>query len=609
MKFLPFVVTLNLFSVLGFTQAGVDFPVDALQVFQNFVIPPGGCAELLKQRGLRTCSSIVEDVCSKLWSPENRGNISNGDSTFLLGKGPKNVLSNASLANIDALINSNLPDNLKKLEPLLTELKVVVDKRSDTKKWYREYGLILTKLNNKIDDIVDKEAFKIRPELESKLLSNYKVEDNELITKKSMEIRDQLLEAKYKNHPNWKRVEKIYPEVKKDMLKLVDEFELPKSLKAKYLDKINDLELTLPYIDPKKANSSISCGSEEINAYYMPALNKFTMCAGFFNTQISEDSIYRVMAHELAHSIDPQNFLNDLFLESPLHQYISTLSTENEPSCAEWNYRMNGFFSQIPYESFQYHPLVNFNDCLLGRDDLRPMNQNIKSEIINNYTKSLISNSASMSHFTVLAQHKTQDDNGNVIDNELYLNPRLYEYRSNGYNESSNMDPFRVGHVFTKNLKCITPKEYSELEGEDRKRVFQQAIQATLNMMSLLSDNFINFCGKECSHLTGFGVSKSSGENFSDWIATKLLEKKIKEEKNKEGKVQMIQDVVTFHCSRPGIASLAEDLLEIEKLYSLTPHGAEKSRRLSNFTPEIRKQVGCFQNEVVLGDTSQCVIK
>lgn len=81
------------------------------------------------------------------------------------------------------------------------------------------------------------------------------------------ELSDQIIRVKYEKHPNWKRVETTFKEVKSELAETVQDLKISSQIKKKLITKLDSVQLTLPFIDPKFNFGVNNCASTEKNAY------------------------------------------------------------------------------------------------------------------------------------------------------------------------------------------------------------------------------------------------------------------------------------------------------------------------------------------------------
>lgn len=120
------------------------------------------------------------------------------------------------------------------------------------------------------------------------------------------EIKKYSLEQLKNKEIELKISKQIFPDVKDRVVKLVSDLDIPENIKTKMLNKIksikhNNSDCFIPSYAGQGNSVHVYL---QPNAYYSGS-NHITICPGMFNNNTSEFSIVHVIAHEMAHSIDP----------------------------------------------------------------------------------------------------------------------------------------------------------------------------------------------------------------------------------------------------------------------------------------------------------------
>jgi|GEM_PF-3350281 len=561
------------------------------------------------------CSIIADSGCMKLWNSSNDGFLESSFGLIQVGKSKKSGLSTAQRLDIEAWINSqpNLPkDLLEKIKPILQRLKLLLAYETNTMEWHQQMGTMLQLLKQTVDTVGGERAKAALPELNQTEDASISIEQRNKSLETLLDFQNQLIRAKYENHPNWKRVETAFKQAKNDLIATCQELSIPNSIKKKFLAKLKSIKLSLPFPDPRNISAPSTCTSTEQNAFYFPNANLFTVCAGMFNTFQSEPNLYSVIAHELSHAIDPEVFIQDDYKQSPIGQVIEKLSSSKKPpfSCDEWQQLRDGTLAPIKEIIEPLNPYTKLTDCLAPPlEPLRPFNSKNINPISKRYAATAINQYANANIFSLLVQAKTTNID-KVSDNEFYMRPdRAQALMTGGLINPQKNYLSAIPATFTQSLTCQQAEQdgkkvdFEHATGKIRQDMFEKAIFESREIQQIVYESIFSRCGKECAGLVGEDLSRNAQENFADWMASQALPHYLKREKSLEKRRELLSIATLSHCNEnPNAKMIDTDLNEIEKKFSFDRHPDNRIRRLSFFTPEVAKTVGCeIDNEIKRG--------
>jgi hypothetical protein len=557
-----------------------------------------------------TCAEVTDDFCSTLWSKDHKGNLNIGDGRLLSGKSSKSQLSMVQIENLKARLASvpNLPADLrKKVEPIAAEYKAVMAEEKDSKQWYRKLSQVADKWQFAADDVAIARTLKKHPELKNIKDNDMTVVERAVFRKDAEELAAQQLDAKYANNPNWKRVGKVFDEVKEDLLKTVQNMKISDSQKAKMLARVKAVELSLPYTDQQKLGSDGTCGSSDVNAYYSPSYEKFTVCAGLFNSFQSESSLYFVIAHELSHSIDSGNNADyEQSEKDQLTKDLDPLASSNKAvySCKEWKDIVDRAKKSAPGLPQPTDSLQSLYDCIAPKGDLKAFDESSLTSIADASAKKAISQSAEGNNFLRLGQPTTSTDDGKTKTNPYYMRPDLVRARVYGDQFVKLKVPYLLPpDIFNQSLACATGvsngKEvlYKDASKEDRAAIFEKALQETTQLWKMRERNSFNYCGRNCGALEEYDLSVNSQEDTADWMAARAFGEYLSRNKDMRSRREASAATTALFCNAPGLSAEAPDLALAEKNHSLESHPDNRSRRLALFNPRNAKLVKCKIDE------------
>lgn len=556
------------------------------------------------------CADITDDLCQTLWSNKNRGRLKVSDGVIASGESKKSEMAASRIEDLRALIESEsrLPADLRnKAKPIFAELKTALGNERDTKDWYRSISLILYKWNTTVSDLASTRTETQYPNLKKIKEKDLSTEQRAIYQTDVNAIQSEILDAKYKQHPNWKRVDRVFSQARQDILVEIRKLNIPEKQKLALIARVETVQLTLPYSDPRKMAADESCGSTQMNAFYSPSHHAFTVCAGYFNSFQSDSALYGTIAHEISHSIDPlSNARHQCRDESPLYKSMNRLvgATGSKLECAEWEKitemakSMSATSNPRTFDSMQV-----LYDCLQPKSKLEPYTHETIQSVAKRNARQSLSAYASAHSFLTLAQPTVTKD-GKETPNEFFMRPdRLNaSYNDNTFNSSPNQDA-NMTEIFAQSLSCIKIKDgnkdiaYKNASPEQRSKVFDAAMSETLSLIEARTREWYSYCGQNCSELAAESLSVDSRENFADWMSYKALSNYLGRKQNLRERREAAALATVDLCERPGPKNDAPDLAESEKKYSLENHPDTRVRRISVFNKQNAELNQCLINE------------
>lgn len=560
------------------------------------------------------CSKISDNFCAKLWAVGTDGNLEIKESgeKLLFGKSPKSDLSLSNKMDYERLISSvdSMPVELKenkKFNELVAKLKDHLVKENPTKIWGEDLAIINWQIKNEVNQTARVAVESQFPEMKGKAEEDLNINQARELEKGQAILHDKMLEAKYKNDLNWLRVEKIFENARQNIQKVISQSSLPVEVKEKMKTKVGSVQLTLPYEDSHLLGADLSCGSTEVNAYYAPDYNKFTVCAGLFNSAQSTAILSMVISHELAHSVDGERITSEEFQRDPLANALRSMRNNRGEikSCKDWNLYLKNKVFDVPEKGLRPSPLEEFNSCLIQKNDLKEFtNENLKIGI-DYLSKTYISDYAHEHVFSKLAT-PTINKKGKEIPNEFYLRPDLNNNPENGGKDYVSSPPF--DYFFVYSYLCDgendTPRDIASMKKEDRNQLYKESLDKMKVFGSTFFETLFSYCGNECSELTQFELSRPSGENFADWIASRAVPYTMGG-MSVEEKLRFGEQMGALLCDKPEEMFDPDFMIE-EKKASLEQHADKRIRRWSLFSPQIADLVNCQLDEATEKGFGQC---
>lgn len=605
-------LSLAVLPVTGFTQ-------DITTEFSTYLQELSRLEESLRmepecqafvETGRPDCSSISDNFCSTLWNNKNSGNLPLHDGKLQVGFSPASGVRQYILTDLEALVasHSRLPADLaEKAKPTLERIDHLLKNQSSAASWYRELNELGRKFRESVEDVAEEREKKAFPDIIKKTFADRTLDERFQLNAVAYGLSDEVLNAKYKEHPNWKRVEKVFALAKEDILANIETMKVPEETKKFLRDKISTASLTLPYTNPATLFADESCGSTQVNAYYFRDRNEVVACAGLFNAYQSEAALYHVMAHELGHSVDTEEQgKHDCRTHSPVARTLNRLTNLNEPAftCEEWKKTRATLLK--PSDKFvnrrETHPLEKLSSCLKEKSGLEKLTtENVRSAA-SRIAKNTMSWYASNNYFLNLAQPTITRRDGRVVTNPLFMNPKLLKdanltVRSDGKSVSTASPP----EIFAQSLACqeiekdgVKISYEKATNSADRTALFKRALEETLEVTRIQKEDFFSYCGQNCAELVDQDLASPTHEHMADWIAIRATQRYLKRIANPIHRREASAAANALFCNQPGLTTDAPELAVEEKSYSHLVHPDNRVRRISIYTHENAATLGCL---------------
>ena len=219
------------------------------------------------------CSSdleISDSFCRNLWD-RNGGNQKIFDGRILLGTSPLSGISHAQMQDLQSLLASRtrLPEDLQeRAADTLNKLENALKRETKGAAWKREVSDLLREFHRAEEDTASSRARTRFPK------GPRGAEEEFQVHRIQAELYDQVLRAKYAEHPNWKRVEELFPQAKEDLLKAIETLPVSQEKKQRMLERVSGVRLSLPSRNPESVGANEECESTAKGAYYFPSINK-----------------------------------------------------------------------------------------------------------------------------------------------------------------------------------------------------------------------------------------------------------------------------------------------------------------------------------------------
>ncbi len=554
----------------------------------------------------KSCAHITDTFCKELKDNKNLGNMKVFDGQILSGKSSKSDFDLSILANDKALIDSvdRLPvDTKKHLSPAIEKLATLLMNESNNPMWYFNYTRVKMAITKAMEKVAN-ERFDKTNSTKTQNNENWTIPESISYQNETRKVFDEITYAKYKQHPNWLRVESTYVKAKELLLKNIETLDIPLIKRNELKEKITSVELTLPSLDPKLMGTK-ECASTEVNAYYWPLTNKFTVCAGFFNRYQSESALIFTIAHELAHSIDSERQVVDQWKkEAPIQTKLNALvKSKNQTfSCTEWN-SMNEKLFIIPTEfNIVQTPFDNLYSCLRGEVKTNEINLSTVLSIVEQQVKKEMEALVKENAFSMLVE-KNQNVENESMSKEVYYRPDIQLAAWRGYNEDTQSRIAETTEIFMQSFYCalennkLTPKEFEASSKELKSNIMNKALEQTTKIKVADRIQYYSYCGKNCSGLADSQLAVDISEKKADWLAVRAYPDYLKTlaPENREQASAMSTSLFCISGLEGGEHSIEEKAF----------YENYRRRRISLYTPEISRILGCSVGVGEEGD-SKC---
>ena len=439
--------------------------------------------------GKKTCAEVSDNFCAKLWNDQNKGNLKVFDGVIKAGKSTKSDFSLTVLENDIALVESgpNMPSDMQKIfRPLLKKLKDHLNKENSTTKWTRDYSQVKQEISNAVEDLADQRFNKKYAPATSKEYKKWTLQENLAYKKIQSDVLSEITMAQYKKHPNWLRIENIFPQAQKELMQSIDALAIDKDYKEELKTKVASVKLSLPLRDPQTIDASAECASTEINAFYYSTTNHFTVCAGFFNRYQSESALVTTISHELAHAIDSENKARiDWRKKSPVAQSLNKLldSKNQTYKCDEWNKITKNINDKKDFNIVST-PMDKLYSCLRGEKELEEMTAENVLNASKQFTRARMGVYADANMFSRLVEvEKLKNDV--MTANPTYYRPDLLGAEDVGYFSEGHYKDAEPHEIFMQNFYCaleekdLTKDSFVKANKQLKEEIFDKAIGQT----------------------------------------------------------------------------------------------------------------------------------
>ncbi len=543
------------------------------------------------------CMQITETICQNLWSSKNKGKLEHQDDLIVEGDSRIEGLGYSKLADLEATIASasKLPADIKTaITPHLKELKGLIGntKIADIA-FTTKLSRIEAAISEAIGDVTFQRLKKQNPELIRKNVSEYTVEEKAKLSDLHRSISDEIFLAKNKDSANWKRVERLFEETRRHVLATIEELPVTSitSEKRKWMrDRIKSIKLVYPLQSLDKANASANCQKTETNAYYSRDWHHFTVCAGWFNRYQTDSIISSVIAHEIGHSIDQNSYAASEWTKDPIEVALRPLGNGEYLPCDKWKALLKEAGEPDVISDKSSFPLDKLNRCVAPQIGLNEFNRDTIGRVASASIRNYVSNNVGNELPVLLAQRTIKKYDKEEL-NPAYMNPQWIQAMGN----NSMFSPPKSENWYTsesivQSLKC----QGFETSSRDKQIPMIDVALTELRVLATRRlENYNEVHGRNASGLVNSNLAVEGGEAFSDWIASRAVEKAVTGIEGLTERREYVAKSIAWNCPKPSEVASGEDFQREARKHSTAQHPPDSIRRFSRFSPGLARLLNC----------------
>jgi len=541
------------------------------------------------------CSHLFESFCARLYAPGNNGNLKIAEGIEVnLGPSPSDFSRGYYLHEKMKLENKNKfnPDFLKILERKhhFQKLKKFLARPSRKKRTLKQATELYIELDSVVasdwSDAIDEYLL---IQMNKKYPHYFNIPaDNippEMIFERNR-LRDQFnaaLNTTIWGHSSYfLQIQAEFEEVRRETVLFIRESKLPPSVSERWIAKLKSVQIIPP--NSKAGLSDKNCDIWLQNASYYPEHNVIMICAGYFG-----QDAYAVLAHELAHSIDPGNSAQDFLIhESPgvFATFSKSLSCESSKkiNCKEWEMTRDASLKELENISFK-NEMLNFDQCFQNRKIKPISDKNYLNQIALAESVERMEGEARDNEFLKMIKPKLPLPDGTEQTNPAYLNSCGF------YPFEAEIGVFRgfalVRSIFVNEYRCNTNTEGPEklrTSIESTKSIYQSLYAAKIRVEGSFS---------RAKKLQTDGYAEDVGERFADYFRSEIVARILKKYPDLQERRNRFFATNASLCEIPSLAESFPVEASAERLYYFEPHSSGIHRRQEVMRETVRSVLGC----------------
>ena len=546
------------------------------------------------------CEKMLDSFCDALYSPQAKGNLKIGvlGSTYNIFQGTTpNDLSSGFFfyATMKLQRKHLLPKDFATAlenEHYFEALREYLDRpplsAMNTQQRIRDIHIqheLRALWESAKEEVLVRRIRRINPDYVHQTEESLSVDDlkqRDLVRRK---LLTEISLALWKGHPNWRKVESSFAEVRDKLLETIVDLDIPEVTRQHWLSRVMSTKLVLPGSLPEIADGD--CGTTEANAYFYPRLNVLTVCAGDFN---SED-IYQTLSHELSHSIDSSSLSYEFRTRSALGQALPEIkeqACDDEPvNCQEWK----SFKDKLPLFLEEWagykHDVPALQTCLQRHKSLKPITSEILQNVSEQEIDSLLGDLANSHVFLRSTKDKLPYVDGSWKANPAYLNACRTS------RNTMQLDPFDYEDLLTQ----FFVMEYKCTDTPAPERLKKAITEARLHAVQI-SKAILQIDGDLSSDdsLISGGYSSPTEEKFADVMGSYTFSRILAAKNEIWARRKAYFASSSWQCSRPSLSKNYPEEAAAELQFSLDTHSAGKDRMREFLSHPLRETLMCSKD-------------
>jgi hypothetical protein len=347
---------------------------------------------------------------------------------------------------------------------------------------------------------------------------------------------------------------------------------------------LGSIQLRIPGSNPEYEEGS--CATDEASAYYDPGHHEFTVCAGLFG-----GSIVTVVAHEMAHSIDPTTlksyFLSQRPVFSGFKKAYNNLCENTKLSCEE--------FAKLKRNLLEISPVVpefyptKYLECL-GQKELVDFPRGSEvSDLASNYTNIFTDQYTRAYFFSSVVLPEVETLSGRHFKNSGYLNPCVAMQDNHEKHQFQLYEVLLV--AFEAEYRCSSLPETTEK--------FEASLTSARHLLTIAQENIFESMQKDADvpELILRNQARTVGEQTADNIGLTITARILNKFPNVIDRRKTFLAAGSLLCDSPGIVRMASDLAVAEKKYNSEEHSLNKVRHRELMIDPIKESLQCEDDD------------
>lgn len=584
----------------------IELLEEAQKATEKLVAPTQDCPLCFEQKDKPGCSALFENFCDQLYSPEHKGimKLQVGEENISLNFGKHSngfsqQSANFQLAKLSAenrfpealrkkLLEKNYFNKLRELTER-SQGKILSQKEQAT----LEYDSVAISniygeaIRNYVIDLTEKKHPGFNA---SNPAPRAWIQDSNRI---QAHVMAELYGIIWEKHPGWIKTKNAFVETQNAFIEMLTELKktggIPSIELERWIERVGTVKIEMPGQDEYDEDQD-SCGSTQVNAYYIAKRNVVIVCAGDFT---SEDP-FSTLGHEIAHALGANaakiNFKGQSVLGRSLTDLRNTLCGQTRvDGCPEKWKSLKTDFDKLLLELEKFK--LDGSKFMMCLQEKNPNPKGALPEVTASVRgkgdiRNLANRGALLSLTTPM---ETLADNTKVTNRD-FLNPCESDQIPPGiYNIESS-----EALIYSLEYMCSTaPTPEAKIK---------DAADSTIKLMTKIYSKTIPMGGTLApdDSWTDENYSEDVGEKFADALGQRAFARLLANRKeNIESKRNWFFANNASYCDRPSTEKDYPKQALAQKSYTEDKHSEYRKRREELLVPEIRAALDCRSDTTV----------